>query len=190
MYGKSGEKIRRVMGNLFNPVVFSYITGATRAQIYKFIVENKLERDVVAIATDSVCITREVHIDSQELGKFSFVNSAPDTYYLQNGFYRFNGKWKQRGLGKLRGKEIEALEPFEKDGKLYYGFTVNRSRSLVASIVQHRINEIGKIKPMIREVNPNADRKRLWLGKLGAIDSIVCNESVPLSLTYFGKHEI
>lgn len=56
------------------------------------------------------------------LGEFSFDGMGNDVYYLQNGFYRFNGMWKQRGLGKLGSKEIEHLETYEKDGKLFYKF--------------------------------------------------------------------
>ena len=59
-------------------------------------------------------------MNSTKLGDFSFDNKADDVFVLQNGFYRFNGKWKQRGLGKLNGREIEHLGTFEKDGRLYY----------------------------------------------------------------------
>ena len=41
------------------------------------------------IATDSVCVTREVDVNSDEPGEFSFEKYADDVYYLQNGFYRF-----------------------------------------------------------------------------------------------------
>ena len=134
------------MGNLFNPVIFSYITGFARAQLYSFVVFNKLEKDVVAFATDSACITTPVDIDSKELGEFSFDNQADDVFYLQNGFYRFNGTWKQRGLGKLGSKEIEHLETFEKDGKLFYKFNVLRNSGLRSSIIQNRYKTLGKIK--------------------------------------------
>jgi len=118
------------------------------------------------------------------LGKFSFDNSANDVYYLQNGFYRFDGKWKQRGLGNLNGKEIENIDTFEKNGKLYYKFIVNRSSRLRLSIIQDKISEIGKIKPYTREVDLNADRKRFWLGNLSEINHEY-NDSVPISLNHF-----
>ena len=65
---------------------------------------------------------------------------------LQNGFYRFNDSWKQRGLGKLNGKDIEHLDTFEKDGRLYYSFNILRSNRLRSSILQDKIMEIGKDK--------------------------------------------
>jgi len=55
-------------------------------------------------------------------GAFSLDKSCDDTYYLQNGIYRINGKWKQRGLGHLGTKKIEHMDTIEKDGKLFYKF--------------------------------------------------------------------
>jgi hypothetical protein len=64
-------------------------------------------------------------------GKLTGIDKADDVFVLQNGFYSFNGKWKQRGLGKLDGKEIEHLETFEKDGRLYYRFIALRNTRLI-----------------------------------------------------------
>ena len=111
--------------------------------------------------------------------------SRDDVFVLQNGFYRFNGRWKQRGLGKLNGNEIEHLDTFEKDGRLYYRFNVLRNSRLRSSILQNKISEIGKIKPITREFNLNADRKRFWLGRVKSMDDRIMNESMPLSLNYF-----
>ena len=61
IYGKTGQKIKgRIIGNLFNPVIFSFVTGFTRAQLYRYVTENTLERHVVAFATDSICLTKKL----------------------------------------------------------------------------------------------------------------------------------
>ncbi len=190
IYGKTGQKIKGRIGNLFNPVIFSFITGFARAQLYRFVMENNIEREIVAFATDSICTTKKLNFDSDKLGEFSHDASANDVFYLQNGFYRFNGKWKQRGLGKLKGKEIEHLNTFERNGRLYYKFIVMRNNRLRSSILQDDIKEIGNIKPNVREVNLNADRKRFWLGMIERIDSKTMNESVPISLSHFKKVNI
>lgn len=52
------------------------------------------------------------------------------------------------------------------------------------------LSEIGKIKEVTKQFNLNADRKRLWLGKIESIDSKVMNESMPISLNYFDKNVI
>jgi hypothetical protein len=190
IYGKTGQKINRIIGNLFNPVIFSFITGFTRAQLYRFVVDNEIEREVVAFATDSICVTKKLDIDSNSLGKFHFEKSAKDVFYLQNGFYRFDHTWKQRGLGKLGSKEIEHIDTFEKNGKLLCQLEVKRNTRLRSSILQDNLSEIGKIKSITREINLNADRKRFWLGKIENIESKMVNESVPISLNHFAKDQI
>ena len=190
IYGKTGERVRFKIGNLFNPVIFATITGITRAQLYEFVCKNSLEKEIVSFATDSICLTKKLDIDSTTLGEFSFDNEADDVFVLQNGINRFNGKWKQRGLGKLGSKEIEHLDTYQKNGKLICKFKVKRSGRLRSSILQDSISEIGKIKEYEREVNLNADRKRLWLDKINSINEKIMNESIPLSLNHFSKYEI
>lgn len=129
-YGKAGQKVNRVIGNLFNPVIFAYITGFTRARLYRFVVENNLEKNVVSFATDSVCVTKDLCLKSSRLGDFSLDKSGNDVYYLQNGIYRFNSVWKQRGLGNLKGRTLEHIETIERDGRLYLVLTPTRSASL------------------------------------------------------------
>ena len=107
IYGKTGQSVNHKIGNLFNPVIFAFITGFCRAQLYDFVRKNDIERDVVFFATDSICTTKKLDVNSTKLGNFSFDNEASDVFVLQNGFYRFNKKWKQRGLEKLNGKEID-----------------------------------------------------------------------------------
>jgi hypothetical protein len=108
---------------------------------------------------------------------------------LQYGFYRFNKKWKQRGLGKLGTREIEHLDTFEKDEKLYYKFKMLRSNRLRSSILSNNISEIGKITEKTREVNLNADKKRMWFESLTGINHKM-NRSLPISLNYFTKEQI
>ncbi|MCV0399043.1 MAG: DNA polymerase [Nitrosarchaeum sp.] len=190
IYGKTGQKTNRIMGNLFNPVIFGTITGMTRAYLYDFVMKNAIENQVVFFATDSVCTTVPLDVDSDRLGEFSLEEKADDVFVLQNGFYRFNGKWKQRGIGKLGSKEIEHLETFERNGKLYYRFKVLRNSRLRSSILQDSISQIGRIREHVREVNLNADRKRLWLNQLDNINSKKYLDSFPLSLNHLNKKNI
>ena len=188
IYGKMGQKVNRRIGNLFNPVIFAYITGFARAQLFSFVKENNLERDVVSFATDSVCVTRKVDVDSDELGKFGLDKYAEDVYYLQNGFYRFNGSWKLRGLGKLGRKDIEHIDTIEKDGRLYYKYLVNRTKQLASAIIQNKFDEIGRINQETREVNLNGDDKRFWVSRLESINDGKSNKSTSLNPEYFPNH--
>lgn len=65
IYGKTGANINGITGNIFNPVIFSHITGHTRAQLYSMVKQHKIERDVVSFATDSICTTQKLNVDCQ-----------------------------------------------------------------------------------------------------------------------------
>ena len=102
-------------------------------------------------------------LESTKLGDFAYENSGNDVYVLQNGIYRFNGKWKKRGIGNLGNNQIEHLNTIEKNGQLYQVMKVLRVNRLRTAILSNSIDQIGKFKTVERLVNLNADRKRLWL---------------------------
>ncbi len=64
------------------------------------------------------------------------------------------------------------------------GMNILFRKQLRSSIIQNEISEIGKIKPVVREVDLNADNKRFWLGQLTKIDNST-NHSMPLSANHF-----
>lgn len=120
IYGKTGHKVNQVMGNLFNLVKFAFIIGYMIVQLYRCVIDTDLEKHVVSFATDPICTTKKLNINSNKLGEFPLDNVICYVFYLQNGIYPFNGKWKQRGFDKLKGKDIEHLDTLEGDGSLYY----------------------------------------------------------------------
>ena len=132
IYGKTGQIVNGRVGGLFNPVIFAYITGFTRAMLYQFMKKHQLENHVVAFATDSVCTTKKLNVNSQKLGGFSFETSGNDCYFLQNGFYRINDKWKKRGIGKYKGKKIEHLDTVQREGKVFRIYHELRVGRLIA----------------------------------------------------------
>lgn len=188
IYGKTGQKINHMMGNLYNPVIFTSITGITRASLYKFIVQNKIEKETVAFATDSVMTSKKLNIDSDKLGGFSFEKDASDCYLLQNGYYRMNGSWKNRGIASMNGKTIKHLDTYQKNGKLFLKIQELRNTRLKSGIILNRIGDIGNLKPTVRWVDPNADKKRLWLGEINQIDDKSYNNSMPISMNHFMKN--
>ncbi|NMJ87532.1 MAG: hypothetical protein EX285_06810 [Thaumarchaeota archaeon] len=108
-YGKTGQT-KNGIGNLFNPIIFSFITGFTRAELYKFVIDYQLEKDVICFSTDSICITKNLHLSSSELGQFKLDKYADDVKYAKNGFYHYNDQWSERGFGKLGNKYINGLK--------------------------------------------------------------------------------
>lgn len=186
IYGKTGQTVNNKIGNLFNPVIFVTITGMIRGLLYKFVMENHIEFDTVAFATDSILTTKKLDYDSTKLGEFSFDNMADDCYLLQNGYYRMNGKWKNRGIASMSGKTIEHLDTIQRNGKLFLKIQEYRNTRLRSGIILNRVSDIGNIKPAFRWIDPNADKKRFWLGEISKIDDTK-NDSMPLLLNHMTK---
>ena len=192
IYGKTGEIVKGRIGNIFNPVMFSFITGHARAQLYRFVKENDIENDVVAFATDTICTTKKLDVNSDKLGEFSLDKEGSDVFYLQNGIYRFNGKWKQRGLGSLGSKEIEHFDTIERDGRLFMKFKVTRPQRLRSAILMNIHDDVGRFSEFEREVDLNADKKRMWIPSIGieSINMKKMNISVPLNIGFLSKGQI
>lgn len=184
IYGKTAQRVGNRIGNLFSPIIASSITGNTRAMLYDFVQKQGIENQVVSFATDSIITTKKLNIDSTKLGDFSYDNSGNDVYVLQNGIYRFNGKWKKRGIGNLGNLSIEHLDTIEKNGQLYQVMKVNKVNRLRTAILSNSINEIGKFKTVERLVNLNADRKRMWFEELRDVNDKKRIDSMPLSINY------
>jgi hypothetical protein len=90
--------------------------------------------------------------------------SGNDCYFLQNGFYRINDSWKNRGIGKYKGKEIEHLDTIQRDDNLFLIYEELRVGRLISSIVSKNLQNIGKFKIYEKQINLNVDRKRMWMG--------------------------
>lgn len=187
IYGKTAQRVGYRIGNMFSPVIASQITGKARAMLYDFVMKNDLEQDVVSFATDSIITTKKLDINSDHLGGFKYENSGDDVYVLQNGIYRFNGKWKKRGIGNLGNKQIEHLDTVEKDGKLYQVMKVMKVNRLKSAILSNAIKDIGKFSTVERLVDLNADRKRQWFEDLTNINEKKMIDSFPWSLSFFSK---
>jgi hypothetical protein len=185
IYGKTAQRVGNMIGNLFSPIIASSITGMTRAMLYEFVQKHGIENEVVSFATDSIITTKKLNVDSVKLGDFSYDISGNDVYVLQNGIYRFNGKWKKRGIGNLGNAQIEHLDTIEKNGQLYQVMKVLRVNRLRTAILSNSIDQIGKFKTVERLVNLNADKKRMWFEELRDINDGKMINSMPLSLPFF-----
>jgi len=119
-----------------------------------------------------------------QTGGFAYENSGNDVYVLQNGIYRFNGKWKKRGIGNLGNKPIEHLDTVEKDGNLYQIMKVLRVNRLRTAVLSDSIRDIGQFKRVERRVNLNADRKRLWFEDLKNVNDGKIINSIPISISF------
>jgi len=198
-YGKTAQTTNNQFGNLFNPIISASITGFARAQLYRFMKEHDLENNIVAFATDSIATTKKIpDLDSKKLGEMKLDKEGDDVYYLSNGYYRFNGKWKNRGIGNdpdEKNVEIEHLgTEIGKDGQLYIEVQTTQMQHLKSGIIRNLYKSIGKIRKYKKKVYLNSDRKRKWDKSLERIDDQTC-DSIPINMNMEGKmiskeHEI
>jgi len=81
IYGKTRQSVNHKIGNLFNPVIFAFITGFCRAQLYDFVLKHDIEKEIVFFATDSICTRTKLDVNSTKLGDFPFDGMADDESY-------------------------------------------------------------------------------------------------------------
>jgi hypothetical protein len=174
------------MGNLFNPIIASYITGFARAQLYKFVKDHQLEKHVVAFATDSIaCRKKIVGLDSKKLGEMKLDKEANDAYFLSNGFYLINGIWKNRGIGydTERKVEIEHLATkMNEKGELYITVKTTKTTHIKSGIIYNKLDKIGKIEEYEKKIGLNSDRKRNWFSDLKSLKEKTFCDSVPVPI--------
>jgi hypothetical protein len=185
IYGKTAQRKNNTMGNLFNPVIASFITGFARAQLYRFMKGNNLDNHVVAFATDSLAVQKEIpNLNSKQLGEMKLDKYAKDVIFLSNGFYRFKGTWKNRGIGYdvERKVEIEHLDTkVAKDGQLYISVKTTKTTHLKSAILYNRLKHIGKIEVYEKKIHLNSDRKRFWDKDLRSLNDDSSCDSIPIN---------
>ena len=186
IYGKTAQRVNNVMGNIFNPAIAAYITGYARAQLYRFVRVYDIEKDVVAFATDSVAVTKELSgLDSEALGEMKLDKHADDVIYLSNGFYRFNGTWKQRGIGYDREKKVEIAHLGTRvgdDGQLYIAVETTRTTHIKSGILYNKLKSVGKIEHYEKKIGLNSDRKRMWFEDLESLHDTKSCDYAPINI--------
>lgn len=191
IYGKMAQRVNNRMGNLFNPVIASYITGFTRAQLYRFMRYYNLENYLVAFATDSIATREEITgLNSEKLGEMKLDKFADDVIFLSNGFYRFDGKWKQRGVGYDYEKKLDIEHQntrISDDGQLYILVSGTRTTHIKSGILYNRLKSVGKIEEYEKRINLNSDRKRFWTSELKSLNEKTYCNSMPINATLVAK---
>ncbi|MDH5463596.1 MAG: DNA polymerase [Nitrosopumilus sp.] len=191
IYGKMAQITENRIGNLFNPVISSSITGIARAMLYDFIIKHGIERDVIMMYTDSITCRGKLRVNSTKLGGFSldFVGSI---YALQNGFYAKDGKWdRSRGIGQIGDDTIEHKETFvDEKGHVCYSFEKIRVGTIKRNLLKGTIDDIGKFSTEVKKLNINGDRGRMWWGRLTDVRKRERNISSPFNLSVFDYKKI
>jgi hypothetical protein len=84
-------------------VIAAYITGFARAQLYRFVKEHRLERNVVAFATDSIATTQQIlNLNSNEPGEMKLDKEADDVIsFCQMAFTASTGNGSSAALAMI-----------------------------------------------------------------------------------------
>ena len=141
--------------------------------------------------TDSICSRKKLDVSSKKLGEFSF-DFEGSVYALQNGFYSKNGKCdRSRGIEQIGDESIEHKEThIDEQGRRKYSFEKLRVGTIKQNILRGTLGNIGKFSKVTKELNLNADRGRMWFGRLTDIRKKENNTSVPFNLSVFPHKEI
>lgn len=174
-------------GKRFNPFIASYITGMTRLELHKRVVEYGLEDDTYMFATDCIMLDK----DAYEQSGFSELERTPDESLSGNQFrteakeslgmwdFDYSGRGFIVGSGvyevlldsgdiktKTRGFTNSAL-----DGKLAEmankhpnGIPLENNRPItIAELFQQPdIGNVSSFTRIWKDLTPNFDSKRKW----------------------------
>ncbi|GKS67413.1 hypothetical protein YTPLAS73_09600 [Nitrosarchaeum sp.] len=191
IYGKTGQTTDNKMGNIFNPVIVSTITGIARAKLYSCIIKHGIENDIIMMYTDSICSKKKLNLDSKELGEFSF-DFEGSIYALQSGFYSKNDVWERsRGIGSIGDESINHKETIiDSKGRIKYTFEKLRVGTLKENLNKGTLENIGSFYTSSKQLNINGDRGRLWHGRLTDVRLKEHNISSPFPLPLFDAAKI
>jgi hypothetical protein len=172
-YGKTVQKIGELaLRPLFNPFYASYITALCRIQIASFILDNKLEKDVLSIATDGILLKNKHDLskcEGENIGEYE-INKYEKVLLIGNGMLQLiNGdKINTRMRGITENHKFDILQQLIEHGKenTYKNFK-SRPLHLGESLLHsHKYpkeeNLLNCFVSFGRELKINADKKRKW----------------------------
>jgi len=186
LYGKFAQSKPEPAG-LYSPICCAYITGFCRAQILESAKDNK--NDIVMIATDGIFSEKPLKVDTsgkKVLGHWE-AEFHPEMYLIMAGVYSTNTeddpeqKAKSRGFGlttyntetgrKDKFNFVDAEVVLNENGDLVMQVTNLRSLSIKHALIQHAkdTKDIGKMTAMVKEIQLNGDKKRIWMTTLNNI---------------------
>lgn len=160
-------------GAWFNPFIASYITGLTRLELHKRVLEYGLEEDTVMFATDSIMVERKPFEESgfdelvkEGLGNWDYDYYGKDSFVIGAGIYEVeldNGKFKTMTRGFKEAQLDGTLTKTAQQSGEELSVESTRPNTL-GEIVWHNepISDIGKFEKRERGLRADFDDKRVW----------------------------
>lgn len=182
VYGKTAQVKPRV-GKLFSPVLAAYITGYARGMLLDAAL--KAKDRLIALATDAVF--SQVPLDlptGADMGFWTEKQHETFTIFM-NGVYFLDGKPKTRGFSpevEIDGKKVRLSADLVKvalsQGKPMFKIRFTKPNSLLDSL--RRGLNIGEFAQYEREIDLNADTKRIWSEPLLSLEGSHNSYPIPL----------
>lgn len=169
-------------GRLFNPILAAYITGRTRLQLLRAVVENGLESDTVMLATDCLMLQKDA-FESSPLYAEAERDEAPrdalggwdydyvgDGFVVGSGVYQVNRtdvdeiKHGMRGFKDFYGSDGDETL-MERAARSPDGIPLENTRPVTyGDILQSggKLSEIGVFRTTERTLSADMDTKRVW----------------------------
>jgi len=169
---------------MFNPFLASYITGMTRLQLFRGVVDNDLENDVIMLATDCLMFNRDAFegSDLHEAAERDAENYADalggwDYDYIGDGFVVGSGIYQVDRYDADKTKHgLRGFKDFRSDANDYDtlreaaeqnagGIPVKTTRPVTYGDILHKggkLSEIGRFRDSERTLSADMDTKRAW----------------------------
>jgi hypothetical protein len=185
IYGKTAQVMPKV-GRLFSPVVAAYITGSCRAKLYQAM--NQKPNAIVACATDAVFSLEPLDLPiGKGLGLWT-ASEAERLVFFMNGLYFEDDKVRSRGFspkivledGSTAVMTPDSIKVYEKEGRAYFRITNDKPYSLLEALKSKK--PFGLFSLREREIDLNADTKRVWDHDLRSLDETAISQPIPLGV--------
>ena len=167
-------------GKFFNPVIASYITGTTRLELHKRVVEYGLESDTYMLATDCIMIDADAYdrsgfaeLEGDTLGEWDFDYEGSDALVVASGVYEVYGvngdpeavKTKARGFNELLRNDAPTLRESIDATDNADALPVETTRPVTVGDALNQglpTSDIGIFKSGSRDLSADMDGKRDW----------------------------
>lgn len=159
-------------GLLFNPIVAQEITGNTRSQLLKAVIDEQY--NIISFATDGIKSTKPLNKlkIGKNLGEWDDETPKNKKFTcIGNGIYFYEGeKSRFRGFGK----QINIMDMNINKNSTSVKIPITRNQKLKATFKAKDLNleKFNVIEPDEKELNFNFDKKRIWQEDFKTFDDI------------------
>jgi hypothetical protein len=171
---------RQVGGKLFNPFLASYITGLTRLELLKQVIEYGLEDETHMLATDSLMIDKEAFESTQfeddlvkdGLGNWDYDAKGESAFLIGSGVYEVQRDGTDNKIGtrgfteaSLETGLLHAAESVAQDAHTD-AIEVDNYRPITLNEARHSrhmtLSDVGKFIEKSRDLRADFDDGRNW----------------------------